>query len=243
MKVYPLGRIPSPFDKRDYNLTSFIPDKLLKKSMMPLKLSQSWNFPAEPLDQGEFPHCVGFSGANFGINSPVNTMYTNEDGHKFYYLCKEIDGEPLKENGSCIRSIAKVLKNVGRIDVYAFAYSMDMIKWWIINKGPMIAGTIWTLGMFEPDSANIIHPTGEILGGHAYLLNEWTENNYIGIQNSWGNYWGINGKAYISATDFEKLFAYDGEVMTTVELPLIIETNNSIFMKFLKSLIDLFCCK
>ena len=145
---YGLGRKPSPFDERDYNLESYIPKEALKKRLMPEVLYKKWDFPTESLDQGSTPHCVGYSMASFGINSPVNTMYTNEDGHRFYYLCKEKDGEPGEENGSYIRSAAKVLKDEGRINAYAFAYNMDSIKWWMINKGPMIAGTIWTEGMF-----------------------------------------------------------------------------------------------
>jgi hypothetical protein len=97
---------------------------------------------------------------------------------------------------------------------------MASIKWWILNKGPLIAGTIWTNDMFIPDSDNLIHPTGTVAGGHAYLLNEWTLDNRIGIQNSWDDQWGKKGKAYITAAEFEKIFKYNGEAMAAVELPL-----------------------
>jgi hypothetical protein len=236
LKEHGMGRNPSPFDERDYKLENYIPSLKTLQTIMEEKVSRKWDFPRKPLDQEQTPHCVGFSMASFGINSPVNTMYTNEDGHNFYYLCKIEDGEPEQENGSSIRSAAKVLKNAERIDVYAFAFSMEAIKWWLINKGPMISGTIWTSGMMSPDENNIIRPTGIIVGGHAVLLNEWTEDNYIGIQNSWGDEWGENGKAYISADDFEILFKYDGEVMTTIELPLEIPEKKS----FLERIIDLF---
>lgn len=211
---YNFGRIPSPFDGRDYNLRSFIP----RANSLKIIGSKKWEFWGEPLDQGETPHCVGFSMANFGINEPVNTPYLNSDGHLFYYKCKVVDGEPNKENGSYIRSAAKVLRNEGVIETYAFAYDIYAIKWWIINKSPMIVGTIWTEEMLNPNADDIITTGGAILGGHAYLLTEWTEDNYIGIQNSWGKHWGINGKAYISMADFEKIFKYDGEAMTTVEI-------------------------
>jgi glycogen synthase len=72
--------------------------------------------------------------------------------------------------------------------------------------------------MFIVKKDNTINISGDIAGGHAYLLNEWRSDNYIGIQNSWGYDWGKNGKAYISASDFEKLFVYDGEALTAVEL-------------------------
>lgn len=236
LKQYGMGRKPSPFDKRDYKLESYIPNLKALQTIMDEKLSKKWEFIGNPLNQEDTPHCVGFSTANFGINLPVNSPYTNEDGHNFYYLCKIVDGEPGEENGSYIRSAGKVLKDVGRVDAYAFAFSMDAIKWWLINKGPMMAGIIWTMGMMFPDEDNIIHPEGQIVGGHAILLNEWTEDDYIGIQNSWGDKWGINGKAYISAKDFEILFNYDGEVMTTVELPLESPPQKS----FLEKIIEFF---
>lgn len=163
-------------------------------------------------------NCVGFSGASWGINLPVNTLFTNEDGHRMYYECKIIEGEPEQENGAYVRSIAKVLKNNGRLEAYAFAPDMATIRWWLLNKGPVIAGTIWTQSMFTPDENNIITIDANVVGGHAYLLNEWREDGYIGIQNSWGKDWGDNGKAYIHYLDFEKIFKYGGEAMAAVEL-------------------------
>ena len=211
-----LGRIKSKFDERDYNLKDFLP----KGAFLKLVNEKVWEYPPEhmALDQGNTAHCVGFSMANFGLNYPTHIDFTNDDGHKFYYQCKEIDGTPLNEDGSTIRSAAKVLQKSGRIQGYAFAPDMPTIKWWLLNRGPMIVGTAWMRDMFIPDANNILHITGDIVGGHAYLLNEWRIDNYIGIQNSWGNLWGKEGKAYISAEDFGKLFIYDGEAMTAVEL-------------------------
>lgn len=175
-------------------------------------------------------NCVGFSMANFGINLPVQDFYNNEIGHQFYYMCKEIDGEPNAENGSYVRSAAKVLKNIGRIDAYAFAPDISIIKWWLLNRGCLIVGTIWTDVMFTPNSDNIIDIGGTVVGGHAYLLNEWTKDNYIGIQNSWGSEWGVNGKAYISSANFDKIFRYGGEAMTAVELPLVANTSKKCWL-------------
>jgi hypothetical protein len=214
--TYSLGRIPSKFDPRDYSLKDYMPKGLFKLSMVTEK---AWEFPSLPLDQDDTNHCCGYSMANFCINIPVHADYTNDDGHKFYYICKEIDGEPKDEEGSTIRSVAKALKQVDRIGTYAFAPDLASIKWWLLNRSPVIIGTIWTTGMFEPDENNIIYPSGDVVGGHAYLINEWRKDNYIGIQNSWGTRWGKNGKAYISASNFEKIFRSGGEALTAVELP------------------------
>lgn len=227
------GRIPSPPDERDFQLTSFIPITL-----EPSPKERNWEYPAEnTLDQKNTTHCVGFSMANFGINLPTYTPYTNEDGHDFYYKCKIIDGNPDSEAGSNLRSAAKVLRNVGAIDGYAFAYDLDTIKWWLLNRGPVIAGTVWTSNMNYPDENGVIEIGGQPLGGHAYLLNEWTEDGYIGIQNSWGDDWGIDGKAYIKAEDFEELMSQYGETVTAIELEEYKHKNESFLIKFFKELI------
>lgn len=209
------GRLESAFDERDYDLKEFMPSGIFGFSPI---TSKSWMFNSQPLSQGIFPHCVGFSMANFGISEPVQTPLTNKDGHDFYYLCKEIEGRPKVEEGSTMRAAAKALKQLGKIQGYAFARDVNSIKWWILNRGPVLAGTLWTEGMMNTDINNRITISGNLLGGHAYLLTEWTSDNYIGIQNSWGNDWGIKGKAYISSTDFAKIFARGGEAMTAVEV-------------------------
>ncbi len=215
MENFTFGRLQSEYDERDYDLNEYIPSGVFRLSPVTAK---SWAFTSPPLDQENMPHCVGFSMANFGINEPLRTPYKNEDAHNFYYLCKEIDGRPRIEEGSTMRSAAKALRKLGKIESYAFARDLETIKWWLLNRGPIIVGTLWTEGMLRPDSSNIIKPTGTSLGGHAYLLNEWTSTGYIGIQNSWGKRWGINGKAYIHSDDFIKIFARGGEAITVVEV-------------------------
>lgn len=206
------GRIPSPFDPRDYNLRSFIP----RGEGLDIT-HRAWEFPAPPLDQLDSNHCAGFTIANFGINFPTFTQYTNDDGHKFYYVIKEIEGEPGKEYGATMRGAAKAMQELGIIENYAFASDLAAIKWWLLNRGPLLVGTIWTRAMTNPIDG-IMTVCTAVEGGHAYLINEWTEDEYIGVQNSWGTDWGMNGKAWIKATDFEKVFKMYGEAITAVEI-------------------------
>jgi len=224
---YGLGRLPSPFDPNDWRLSAFIPKGEALKALKALRANEvkdvDWDFPYPTLNQDDTGHCVGFSGASFGICSPINDKYNNDIAHTFYYMCKEIDGEPESEEGSYVRSIAKVLQDIGRIESYAFAFSIQDIIWWLLNKGSVIVGTVWTNDMFEVDFNNVIHITGNTVGGHAYLLKDIKIINgitYLIIKNSWGDGWGRLGEAYISLADFEILFKYGGEAMTAVELPL-----------------------
>lgn len=209
------GRIPSPIDERDWSLEQFTPRKL----KLEVDNKKIWDFPSDPLNQGNTGHCTGFSMAHFGICLPEFTEYTEEDAHQFYYECKKIDGDPLGEDGSTIRSVAKVLQDKGIINNYAFASDIDTIKWWLLNRGSLIMATIWTEGMMSPDEEGLIDIHGYVLGGHAYIVNGWdNETKRFKIVNSWGNKWGKEGMGFMTEKDFEAIFKYGGEALAAVEL-------------------------
>ena len=214
---YGLGRNESPLDINDWKLGTFEPPVLgdLTGTML-------WPFNANPLNQKSTNHCCGFGGADFGICDPIPDPYTDEDGHRIYYMCKDVDGEPGQENGSTVHTLAKVLQNMGRIKNYAFANLVDEVTWWLLHKGPVIVGTEWTNDMFISDADNIIHPTGEVAGGHCYVLRGTEGNLYYTLQNSW-NGWGINGGARISIADFRILFRHHGEALASVEEPIPVQ--------------------
>ena len=229
------GRIQSPIDHRDWDLGDFIPEQPYFRIAQDAK----WDFPCTPLDQENTAHCVGFSMAHFGINLPTFTQYTKQDAHDFYYRCKEVDGYPGQEDGTTIRSAAKVLQDVGAINHYAFARDIESIRWWLLNKGPLIVGTIWTEKMMQPDADGKLDITGYILGGHAYLINEWRKEGIIGIKNSWGPNWGINGKAYMTVDDFKSLFYYGGEALAAVELENYKAKKECWFIKLVRRILEL----
>jgi hypothetical protein len=205
-----------PKDPRDFRLRNYIPPDV-KLTIDDIQW-MDWLFPQPALDQLGTPHCGGFGTADFLINKPTFTPCTNEDGHNFYYLCKELEGEPLKENGIYVRTVAKLLLNLHKLEAYAFTSSTEEIAWWILHKGPVMIGTAWYSGMDTPDANNIIHATGVMEGGHFWLANEVRQDKLIGCQNSWGAHWGINGKAYISLDDLQKIIGVYGEAITAVEL-------------------------
>ena len=215
VKRYPLGRYKSDWDGRDWNAENFIPLGALKAEEVITE--KHWDYYGDSLDQGETPHCTGFGDATYLINEPTYTPSTDEDGHRFYYMNKEFDGEPGQENGSCVRSAAKTLQAVGRISNYAFAPNFELIKWWLLHRGPVCVGTIWYMGMFTPDEDNIIYPTGTVEGGHFYVLNG-IDPEYVYGQNSWGPGWGDNGAFRMRISDFISIFQLGGEASVAVEL-------------------------
>lgn len=176
------------------------------------------------LDQGQTNHCVGFGWAAWGDCAPVEDTYQNADGDAIYYQCKAEDGQPGQENGSSVRSGAKVMQSRGRLGAYVFGSTTDEIKQWVTSHGPVVIGSTWTQDMFQPDGNGVVRPTGPVKGGHCYLLLGYDPGtDLFEFDNSWGTVWGRGGRFFMSATDFDSLVAADpnGEACAGLELPVI----------------------
>ncbi len=172
------------------------------------------------LDQGQTPHCVGYGCAQWGNTLPVDDKFTNPDGDALYYECKVIDGEPNAENGSDVRSGAKVLQGRGRLGSYAFAASVEEACQWVLQHGPVIIGSDWTNDMFTVDSQGFVYPTGGVAGGHAYVLLGYDPyGQVLTFLNSWGSGWAANGRFKMRQAEFVSLWSNQGEALAAVELP------------------------
>jgi hypothetical protein len=177
----------------------------------------TWNDPVL-LDQGSTPRCVGYAAAAFKataeVNAPADDTVTNKTGDDIYAACKVIDGD--NEDGTNIRSAAKVIKKMGVIDAYAFG-SRAQGKDWVAKYGPVILGVRWDYGMEEPDSKGYVHPDGNEAGGHAVL---WRGVNVPTnkLRNSWGDWGPLHGDCLITDRDLTDVLSGNGEVMMAVKL-------------------------
>lgn len=200
------------------------------KSLLPLELPgidyKYWWPSGWWGDQQNTPYCVAFSWAHWlaegpitqirkrvGGTSPIDTTYLYSEAQKN----DDWVGEDYE--GTSVRAGAKILKRDGFISAYNWAWDIETIKNALLTKGPMVVGTSWYYGMFFPDSNGLIRATGDVMGGHAYLLDGINmKKKLIRIKNSWGKSWGKNGFAYISFEDMEKLILEQGEACLAIEV-------------------------
>lgn len=199
---------------------------------------------SEQLDQGDTGHCVGFGCSQWENTLPIDDHATNQSAHALYYQVKAIElgkavptydppgsGPADVEDGAYVRDGMKALKANGRLATYAAADSAATVVEWVRQRGPVVVGTDWLTGMdnYDPHTG-LMTATGSSRGGHCWCIvghvpagaktpeGHTFAFDVIRMQNSWGAGWGLNGFAYLSVSDLDKLLSAQGESWAAVEV-------------------------
>lgn len=182
-----------------------------------LRTERSWRDTQWNGNQGSTPHCVGFAWTHLLSASPTS-QFVDPDG--LYELAKFLDewvGE--KYEGTSVRAGAKVLQHLGFFKEYHWAKNLDDVVKQVLEVGPVVCGTNWYSGMMIPDKAKMIHPTGVVEGGHAYVITGVNQpKELFRIKQSWGLEWGQKGHCWITFTEFARLMSEQGEVCCPIEI-------------------------
>jgi hypothetical protein len=189
--------------------------------------SYTWSVDAT-FDQGAEGACVGFGWGHELVARPVVVPGVDREFCRWIYrTAKKYDpwaGESYE--GTSVLAGAKVIQSRppkmaegrGLMSEYRWIFGdMDELVRTLGYFGPVVAGTWWTEGMFDPAPDGLIRPTGAKAGGHCYLLTGVNlRTDRFRLVNSWGTSWGANGHAWISIEDFHRLVLDEGELCVPV---------------------------
>lgn len=176
----------------------------------------------EWFDQGSEGACVGYSLGHELAARPsevkgITDKFILED---IYWEAQKIDpwnggaypkASP-KYEGTSVLAGVKIIKDLGYIEEYRWAFTLDDVLYGLGHNGPAVLGIPWFEDMYYPDEDGFIKPTGRMVGGHAILARAVNiKKGYVTLRNSWGKSWGEDGDCYVSFEDLEKLLNNRGE--------------------------------
>jgi hypothetical protein len=189
--------------------------------------SRAWRAP-DPLDQGREGACVGFGWTHEALSTPVPVRLERVAGAKVYnpdlfardlyrqaQRIDEWEGENYE--GTSVLAGAKVMKGLGLLKEYRWAFGAADVVTGILTTGPVVLGIPWYESMYEaPDG--IVEVGGDMVGGHCILARAvaakgrvFPDERAVGWLNSWGPEYGKNGLAWIRESKLDWLLRQDGE--------------------------------
>lgn len=193
----------------------------------PVVVSKAWRRYGTVLDQGDLGSCTGNAGIHALNSVPLHVIGAvtgkEPDAVSLYASATRVDEFPgfydpadpanSEDTGSSGLAISKVLQSQGRIAAYEWAFGLDHVLG-AAMRGPLMVGTDWREDMFWPDATGLVRPTGDIAGGHEYVLSGVNlTHRRLRFQNSWSSGWGDRGKFYMTFDDFAVLLAAGGDAI------------------------------
>jgi hypothetical protein len=152
------------------------------------------------LDQGQLGSCTGNAAAqalNFEVlRRPANRrLLTEDDAVSYYSWATHHDPVPgfypPDDTGSSGLAVARALRHEGLVTSYRHAFGLSHAIGALMH-GPLIVGTDWYKGMFDPTPDGFVTPTGAIVGGHEWVLyGVDITTQTVRALNSWSSGWGI----------------------------------------------------
>ncbi len=193
-------------------------------------VSTTWARQIPILDQGDVGSCT----ANAAVGAigtlpdfaalPTTHPVLNESEALTLYSAEEVllgDGPyPPNDDGGTGPAIAQVCQSAGLISNFNHFTDINSTLQ-ALMVGPVIVGINWYTSFDTPDANGLvaIAPGATVRGGHEVLMRVVdVENQLLGLDNSWGTAFGVNGSFSMSIATYTTLLAQGGD--TTAFVPL-----------------------
>lgn len=181
--------------------------------------SVRWTRRAPILDQGSLGSCTGNAAAGWLGTDDAEvrgradvTEALAVDIYSDATRIDPFDGQyPTDDTGSDGLSVCKVLKKRGLIGSYTHCFSLaDVLA--ALQSGPVLVGTNWYDGMFNPGSRGLVEISGAVAGGHEYVAEGVdVDRQEVVFANSWGGSWGEGGHFRLTYATLTRLLSEDGD--------------------------------
>lgn len=176
----------------------------------------AWRTYGPRLDQGQLGSCTGNALVGALMTRPnyrSTRRLTEADAVRAYTRATVIDpfegAYPPTDTGSDGLSVCKAGVEFGWLVGYDHAFGLSHLLDALMS-GAVMVGTVWHEGMFSPDGRGRLTVTGDIVGGHEYVITG-RSGHWLRILNSWGLPWGDRGYAYIRDTALGDLLEQQGD--------------------------------
>jgi len=193
-------------------------------------VSVTWPRHIPILDQGDVGSCTGNAMTGALGTGPLwdalpkgHPVLDENEALKIYSEAEVIDGNgpyPPNDDGSSGPSVAKAAEDDGLISGFNHYTDLDSTLQALMN-GPVILGVNWYSSFDTPaaDGTVAIGGNAYVRGGHEVLVRTVdVASQMIGLDNSWGTGYGVDGSFKMSYATLERLLSENGDA--TAPLPL-----------------------
>lgn len=208
------------------------PARTLFRRTEPVNIT--WRTPMHPLDQGAEGACVGFGWTHEALTTPVVVKLgeieqqqwpknPTEFAQSVYRAAQHIDEWGGNDyEGTSVNAGAKIMRERGLLREWRWAFGVDDVILSIVNVGPVVLGINWYTSMYSAPGG-IMQVGGGLAGGHCILAHAvrkagviFEDEVAIGLFNSWGPGYGLNGHAWIRKSELARLLSEQGEAAVPV---------------------------
>lgn len=201
-----LDRIPSPASESDrYPIRELLPRAVVVREV-------DWALTGDfPLDQGEEGACVGFGTSAELSAEPVALPTGAPFAFRLYQLARAEDaamGHRFPAGASVLAGL-KAARKLGLIQGYRWARSPLDVRDAVLAHGSVVVGSEWLDGMDSWDAHGFVSISGASRGGHCWTIIGYTPRHaatgrpaYKAI-NSWGERFGVRGRFWVDAQQFD----------------------------------------
>lgn len=188
--------------------------------------SVEWRRWSPILDQGNIGSCTGNALAGllacepFCASTGAAAPFSEQFAVSLYSHATAVDGipgeYPPEDTGSSGLAVCKAAKRWGLIGSYHHALSVNGLLH-ALQIQPVIVGVPWFEGFDRPDTHGVVKPTGQIRGGHEFLIRGYAHgsteaDSFLLADNSWGASWGAAGSFRFSVATWRVLAKNQGDV-------------------------------